>query len=702
MTAGGLVLDGNVLEIVLIAAAFALFTTAVLIGRLHGLRQRESEHRTIDALITVGEEQEERNAELRREREDILKEGIRAQDALNRWEEVKQGHEQLDQMRSELKAFENEESNLIDKLERRRVEKSRRLAEIESSLDSYPPELTGDDTLWKDAIGQRRKEYDELRQQIDDAGKEYADLESRRNIVADEAARLEIRKTLLEEEIRTAHELLDQITQSQFDILKPQNERLLTELNQLQDKIEHAQKELCERNAKLDETSLAIDKSATELVAKREAIEAMNNATIQFPDDVLGVAVKEMPRTDTRSDGDKLSAFRIMPDCLHGYSEARADTDEDELLDGFESALTDLGLQYPGQIVRAFHTALKVNDLSPLTVLSGLSGTGKSQLPRAYARFFGIHFLHVPVEPGWDSPQDLLGFYDFVSERYRPTDRARALGHFDRKFATDIQVEDDRDWSNRMLIILLDEMNLARTEYYFSEFLSRLEMRGPRANAGGDEDSGADAQIAIDLPYAEKERPKHLLVPHNVLWIGTLNEDETTQALSDKVLDRANSIRFAPPKPKTLSQHSTAPERSIAEAKGHLPYERWLEWSSRQSDASVRQEVNETLESLATLMQSAGRGFGYRITQSINAYIDRYPGQDWRVPMIDQINMRLLPKLAGAEMNNCQIAVQDLKRLCEDTLGNPSFAQALQDAATKSEAFQIFTWPGYTYEEDAL
>ena len=172
------------------------------------------------------------------------------------------------------------------------------------------------------------------------------------------------------------------------------------------------------------------------------------------------------------------------------------------------------------RIIRAFHTALKVNDLSPLTVLSGLSGTGKSQLPRAYARFFGIHFLHVPVEPGWDSPQDLLGFYDFVAERYRPTDRARALGHFDRQFAAEIGIDDDRNWDERMLIILLDEMNLARTEYYFSEFLSRLEMRGPRGSADQSDDSRGDAQIAIDLPYAEGEPPKHLYVPHNVCGSG--------------------------------------------------------------------------------------------------------------------------------------------------------------------------------------
>ena len=466
-----------------------------------------------------------------------------------------------------------------------------------------------------------------------------------------------------QEDIRSAEELLERISNDQVETLKPYNERLLDELRQVRDEIEAARAELAE----LEAVREGARDDITAQTAKLKALEDMGNAWNAFPDGALAVSVKEMPGgAKERSDSDRLGAFRIMPECLLGFDDARQVLEEDQLLEEFGTALNESGLQYPKQIVRAFHTALKVNDLSPLTVLSGLSGTGKSQLPRAYARFFGIHFLHVPVEPGWDSPQDLLGFYDFVAERYRPTDRARALGHFDRRFAVDIGIEQDRGWDDRMLIILLDEMNLARTEYYFSEFLSRLEMRGPRINGGSETEGSGESMIAIDLPYAENERPKHLFVPHNVLWAGTLNEDETTQALSDKVLDRANSIRFAPPDPGTLNARSTAPETRIREADGYLPYGQWLQWSGRRTMREGSDEVGETLKRLATLMQKAGRGFGYRIAQSIRAYVERYPGSDWRDPMIDQINMRLLPKLAGAE--------------------------------TASAATQIFTWPGWTYE----
>ena len=126
----------------------------------------------------------------------------------------------------------------------------------------------------------------------------------------------------------------------------------------------------------------------------------------------------------------------------------------------------------------AFHTALKINDTSQLTVLAGVSGTGKSLLPRRYAEAMGMHFLPIAVEPRWDSPQDLLGFYNYIEKRYRATDLARSLVHMDPYNTSTLAEGAFRD---QMMLVLLDEMNLARVEYYFSEFLSRLETRPPHA-----------------------------------------------------------------------------------------------------------------------------------------------------------------------------------------------------------------------------
>ncbi len=793
------------LFLMLILALIAVLTAIFVIGRSDYWRRITTKERSIDELEKLLEEKHIRLESLRKSIQEeeqgkmehldtLQKKELRAREAIERWETVRQDHQNLERMKRELEEFEREESRRIDDLGIKREEAARRLDDIQSALDQYPSEIIEAKEDWKEYLEKRKKEHDELRTAMEQLkarreqiGKEWSEringLELKRaeaahrlddirsalgkyppEIAAPEAdwkgylerrkqehdemktamERLEDQKKLFEkEELKKITELevrraeaarrLDEIQsilgskyppeiaapeadwkeylekrKKEFDELETDVKGKKSWRDQLYREIQELEEERNRLQHSLDKTKQDLGgakKSLAETKQKHEAIEAVTRTIekteIQFPDHSLNVAVKEVPgKTDPK---DKLSMFKSPPDCLvKQFEEASEEKKEDTMLSEFMSGLEKQNLYYPKRIIRAFHTALKVNDLSPLTVLSGLSGTGKSQLPRAYARFFGIHFLHVPVEPGWDSPQDLLGFYDFVAERYRPTDRARALGHFDKDFMEDIGIknENDRDWRKRMLIILLDEMNLARTEYYFSEFLSRLEMRGTREISDDDasSDNHHDSRIAIDMPYAEEEEPKHLHIPHNVLWVGTLNEDETTQALSDKVLDRANSIRFAPPKPDALCKHSKPPERDFRPSEGYLPYERWLSWSDITKTKGDN-KVDETLKQLADLMQNAGRGFGYRIAQSIKAYIDRYPGKDWREPMIDQINMRLLPKLAGAEMHDCNEQIEGLLTLTEDDLDDSSFAETLREALKSSQTTQIFNWPGYTYEE---
>ena len=193
-----------------------------------------------------------------------------------------------------------------------------------------------------------------------------------------------------------------------------------------------------------------------------------------------------------------LNELRELPRCLEegkSWISLPQENDENECLRKVEEYLKEQGLYFSRRVIRAFHTALKINEISPMTVLAGISGTGKSQLPRRYAEAMGIHFLQVPVQPRWDSPQDLMGFYNYIEGRYRATDLARVLVHLDQKNWP----EEAEKWEDRIVLILLDEMNLARTEYYFSEFLSRLEMR-PRIGQEGDQAARRAAEILIDVP----------------------------------------------------------------------------------------------------------------------------------------------------------------------------------------------------------
>jgi len=224
---------------------------------------------------------------------------------------------------------------------------------------------------------------------------------------------------------------------------------------------------------------------------------------------------------------------------------------EQQFLEDFIKHIQSQGLAFPKRVIHAFHTSLKVQDISALVILAGISGTGKSELPQRYADYVGAQLLTLAVQPRWDSPQDLQGFYNYVEKKFKPTDLMRGL----------YQYNHDSAMVDRIVIVLLDEMNLARVEYYFSEFLSKLETRRSRST-----------YLEIDvgsLPLNEEERK--LKIPQEFLFVGTMNEDETTQSLSDKVLDRANVITFGKPQHLQLRQDNQG-QNGNARPSGYLTY----------------------------------------------------------------------------------------------------------------------------------
>ena len=142
---------------------------------------------------------------------------------------------------------------------------------------------------------------------------------------------------------------------------------------------------------------------------------------------------------------------------------------EQRCLADFTNLLTEHGFVFNERLLRAFHTGLKCADSSPLVVLAGISGTGKSLLPELYAATLGMNFLPVAVQPRWDGPQDLFGFYNYMEGRYKATELSRLLWQFDR-YNNPAANENTGYGTLPMNLILLDEMNLARVEYYFPTF----------------------------------------------------------------------------------------------------------------------------------------------------------------------------------------------------------------------------------------
>lgn len=179
------------------------------------------------------------------------------------------------------------------------------------------------------------------------------------------------------------------------------------------------------------------------------------------------------------------------------------------------------------------HTAIKCSNL---VILSGLSGTGKSALVEIYARALGIRnnleddrLLFVPVRPSWNDDADLLGYVDLVHNVYRPSD----TGFVD--FLVNAQKEENK---GKLFIVCFDEMNLARVEHYFSQFLSLLERPENQREL-----QLYDSQYAGQL-YNSATYPSKIIIGDNIRFIGTVNIDESTYHFSDKVLDRANVIEL--------------------------------------------------------------------------------------------------------------------------------------------------------------
>ena len=318
------------------------------------------------------------------------------------------------------------------------------------------------------------------------------------------------------------------------------------------------------------------------------------------------------------------------------------DGNETEWLQELEDNIEKADFVFPQRLLYAFHTSLKISEISQLTVLAGVSGTGKSELPKLYAHFGGFNFLPVPVQATWDSPQDIFGFYDYLECRYKATSFLKAL--------VQSQSNGQHGFADRLLLILLDEMNLARVELYFSEFLSRLETR--RSIAANS--NSALSQIEIDIGAGEI--PYSIILGHNVMYVGTINEDETTMTLSDKVLDRGNVITF--PRPSTL--HSRKSTNSMPGSQFWLAKSTWNSWIRFPHEClavDVLDNLKQDLQDINSALSHVNRAIGHRVLQAIEAYVANYPGVkdktvSWERPFADQIVQRISPKLRGIEVNS--------------------------------------------------
>ena len=273
----------------------------------------------------------------------------------------------------------------------------------------------------------------------------------------------------------------------------------------------------------------------------------------------------------------------------------RAGSDSNGESDFFERLVESVaatGYKFEQADLLAFHLGMKASQLS---VLAGRSGVGKSSLPRLYARALGAQdsMLTVPVRPDWLDDRDVVGAYDSLSKRFIPA----ATGLVDFLAQAGAEVEDP-DAPLRMLV--LDEMNLARVEYYFATFLSAMEQppqtRGIRLFSPGLLDKQDPYQGMSWLP-----------IPDSLRIVGTVNIDETTHFFSPKVLDRACVQVFGRP---DLRRMPAIIDETAGGASTPISWRTWWSWTG--GGPELEDWVQERLADLDDLLRPLRSGLGYR------------------------------------------------------------------------------------------
>ena len=266
----------------------------------------------------------------------------------------------------------------------------------------------------------------------------------------------------------------------------------------------------------------------------------------------------------------------------------------EELCDRFRNfACSRMGLYYSKNIIRLFISSFGA---TRLIILQGISGTGKTSLAYAFGKFVMNDTMIAPVQPSWRDRTELFGYFNEFTKRFNETEMLKKIY--------------EAGYNDDTYLMVLDEMNIARVEYYFAEMLSILEM--PIRD-----------EWVIDLVSAGwPNDPKRLndgriTLPGNMWYVGTANNDDSTFAITDKVYDRAMPIDINE-KGKYFDAPPTDPLRLSA-----TRFEELL--NQAKQDHKVSQETLDKLAALDDYVIAHFRlAFGNRIMKQLNDFVPVY------------------------------------------------------------------------------
>ncbi len=303
-------------------------------------------------------------------------------------------------------------------------------------------------------------------------------------------------------------------------------------------------------------------------------------------------------------------------------------------------------LYYDISDIRCFIASLGV---SPIIIMQGMSGTGKTSLATAFGDFVAHDSTIIPIQPMWKERSDMIGYFNEFTERFNETPLLCTLY--------------EANYSRDLFITVLDEMNIARVEYYFADFLSLLELPNQK-----------DRKLEIVSDQWDDDpvllRNGKLTLPRNMWYIGTANNDDSTFAISDKVYDRAMIMNL-----NSKAKPFSAPKTDRV----HLSYDYWsglVEEAVKEHPMSDEQRANLRRMD-AYLIEHFHISFGNRIMKQIERYVPIYKacGGTELEAMDDMISKKLLRKLEMQNPVYIRNAVGGLLSYLDDLFGMDAMIQ---------------------------
>lgn len=360
------------------------------------------------------------------------------------------------------------------------------------------------------------------------------------------------------------------------------------------------------------------------------------------------------------------------------------DMNQCTMIEHVSSYIRSKGFYYDDKELINFYLSLKTK---PFVILSGISGTGKTKIIHWYAESLGAteengQFTLIPVRPDWSDSSDLLGYVNIQ-------------GEFQSRPLINV-LKNATENPDKPYFVVLDEMNLARVEYYFSDFLSVIESR-----------RWENGKIITSSVISESIVGERITIPANVYIIGTINMDETTHPLSKKVLDRANTLEFNEVKLDFFDFLKDQGEVEPKNVSNRILTAEYLHLKGCfiEHEELVKTVSNSLIE-INTILEPIGAQVGYRVRDEICFYV-AYNKQgdllEFDEALDYQICQKILPRIAGSD-GRTEEALKKLYALCcnqefdRDEISSEDVSQAkyVRSAKKLHQMLRRFEYDGFT------